>query len=68
MLKVATVFTEVWNMVVVLSDEVVEAVFLFEDIFTDPQITVGLEQFTIKIVGNSSTVLHITSHVDQGFE
>jgi hypothetical protein len=35
-LKVAAVFTEVWNVVVVLSDEVVEAVFFFEDIFTDP--------------------------------
>jgi len=38
--EVTVVFTEVGNVVVVLSDEVVEAVLLFEDILSNPELTV----------------------------
>lgn len=36
-LKVTRMFVEVWNVIVVLCDQVVETVFLFEDILGDPE-------------------------------
>jgi len=46
-LEVSGVLVEVWNVVVVLSDEVVEAVLLFEDFISNPEGTIGAEGLTI---------------------
>jgi hypothetical protein len=49
-----------------LSDCLVEAVVLLEDGISQPDGSVGIEELSVKIVCNSSTVLHFTNHVLDG--
>lgn len=59
-------FRSIWNVVVEFSDRLVEAVVLLEDCISQPELAVGIEQFSVKVVSDSSTVLHFTDHVLDG--
>jgi hypothetical protein len=56
----------VWDMVVELSDCVVEAVVLGQAVLVDPSLTIGSKELSIEIVGDSSTVLYLSDHVTNG--
>lgn len=57
------VLDRIWNVIVELSYEWVEAVSWLEHIFSDPQVTVGDEHLSVEIVSNSTTILYLTNHV-----
>jgi hypothetical protein len=57
----------VWNMVIELSDCVIEAVVLRQAVLVDPSLTISLEKFSIQIICDSSTILYLGNHVTNGF-
>jgi len=57
----------VWNVVVELSDGVVEAIVLAQAVFVDPSVTVGGEELSIEVVSDSSTILYLRDHVANSF-
>ena len=56
----------IWDVVVELSNLLVEAIVLLEDCISKPDGAIGTEKLPVKIVSDSSTVLHFTNHVLDG--
>jgi len=57
------VLRRIWDVVVELSDCLVEAIVLLEDGISQPEGAVCIEQLSVKIVSDSASVLHFTNHV-----
>ena len=66
--QVLAVFGEVRDYILELSNKSVERIVGFEDILSDPEVTICNEHFTIEIISDSSSILDITSHVLHSFE
>jgi Mg2+/Co2+ transporter CorC len=64
-LKELRVLRAVRNLVVELSG-CVEGIVWLEDVIIEPQLSIGDEKLTIKIVSDSATILHLTDHVLEG--
>jgi hypothetical protein len=56
----------IWDVVVELSDRLVEAVVLLENSVSEPELAVRIEKFSVKVVSDSSSVLHLTNHILNG--
>jgi hypothetical protein len=56
----------IWDVVVELSDLLIEAIVLLEDSISEPNGAIGTEKLSIKIISDSSTILHFTNHVLNG--
>jgi len=56
----------IWDVIVELSDLLVEAIVLLEDRVRQPNGAIGTEKLSVKIISDSSTILHFTNHVLDG--
>lgn len=52
-----------WNVIIEISDGIVEAVSWLEHVFSDPKISIGIEHHSVKIIGDLSSILYLTNHV-----
>lgn len=65
-LQESTMLSCIWNVVVELSDLLIEAIVLLEDSISEPNCAIGTEKLSVKIISDSSTILHFTDHVLDG--
>lgn len=64
-----SVFRAVRYHVLELCEQSVEDIRLIgEDLISEPLLSIGNEELTIKIISNSSTILHLSNHVLNSFE
>jgi len=61
------VLLSIWDVVVELSDQLVEAIVWSEDLFLDPELSVASEHFSVKTISDLTTVLYIRNHILNGF-
>jgi len=62
------VFSAVWDQVVELGVGTVEGVVWLEDVVIQPHNSVSVEQFTVQVICNSTSILYFSYHVLHSFE
>jgi hypothetical protein len=63
----SSVLSGIWNVVVEVGNQLVEAVVWSEDLLLDPELGIASEHFSIKTICDLTSVLHIRDHVLDGF-
>jgi hypothetical protein len=56
----------IWDVVVELSNLLVEAIVLLEDGISQPDGAIGTKQLSVQVVSDSASILHFTNHVLDG--
>jgi len=68
-LQELTMFSDIWDLIVEFCVGAVEWIVWLEDVLTiEPQLTIGDEELSIQVIGNSSTILYFTDHVLESLE
>jgi len=57
----------IWDVIVELGNQLVEAIVWSKDLFLDPELSIATELFSVKTISNLTTVLHIGDHILDGF-
>lgn len=66
-LNESLMFKIVWNVIIELSNGVIEAVVWSQALFVNPSVTVVIEKFSIKIICDSTTILYLSNHISNSF-
>jgi hypothetical protein len=53
----------IWNVVMELSNGLVEAIVLLENSISHPNLGESIEELSVEVVSDSSSVLHFANHV-----
>lgn len=61
-LQVLWMLSCVWHLVLEVSEEGVEEEVWLEELLSEPDLDIGVEELTIQVVGNSSTILHVAGN------
>lgn len=57
----------VWNVIVEFGYCVIEAIVLSQAVLINPSVTIVIEKFSVEVISNSTTILHFSYHVSDGF-
>lgn len=61
------VFRAVGNLIVEFRVCCVEWIVWLEDVIIKPYLTIGNEQFSVQVISDSTTILHLSYHVLDSF-